>query len=64
MKKKKNKRKKKKCTKNRTLHYINGTFIQTVVAKFNELDDGTCDIVGHSYDSNADSFTLLYFKYD
>ena len=64
MKKKKNKNKKKKCSKNRTLHYITGSFIQTVVAKFNELDDGTYDIVGHSYDSTADSFTLLYFKYD
>jgi hypothetical protein len=58
----KHKIKKDKKKRKRVLNYIREYHIHDIVRQYNRIDDGTCEIVGFSNDS--DYLVLLYYSYE
>lgn len=59
---KKNRQKNSQKKKTRELCFIREYYISDAVKKFNDIDDGTCELKGITTDS--DYIVLVYYKYN
>lgn len=58
----KHNKKKRQKKKTRELCFIREYYIDSVVKKFNSIDDGTCELKGITAD--GDYIVLVYYKYN